>query len=53
METPPRISHVLETSLYVGDLQRSRDFYARAFSTPEPDGRATDSAAIDPSSGEV
>src|SRR5262245_29269355 len=34
-------------------LRASRDFYARAFSTPEPDGRSTDSLAIDPSSGEV
>jgi catechol-2,3-dioxygenase len=25
----PRINHVLETSLYVDDLGRSRDFYAR------------------------
>ena len=32
-------------------LAVSRDFYARAFSTPEPDGRSTDSAAIDPLSG--
>src|SRR5262245_21850702 len=34
-------------------LAASRDFYARAFSTPEPDGRSTDSAPIDPSSREV
>lgn len=27
----PRISHILETSLYVDDLARSRDFYARVF----------------------
>ena len=32
-------------------LAASRDFYVRAFSTPEPDGRSTDSAPIDPSSG--
>jgi TetR/AcrR family transcriptional repressor of nem operon len=32
-------------------LAASRDFYARAFSTPEPDSRSTDSAPIDPSSG--
>ena len=32
-------------------LAASRDFYARAFSTPEPGGRSTDSAPIDPSSG--
>ena len=32
-------------------LAASRDFYARIFSTPEPDGRSTTSAAIDPSSG--
>ena len=25
----PRISHLLETSLYVADLDRSRDFYTR------------------------
>lgn len=25
----PRISHLLETALYVADLDRSRDFYAR------------------------
>jgi catechol 2,3-dioxygenase-like lactoylglutathione lyase family enzyme len=25
----PRVSHILETSLYVDDLVRSRDFYAR------------------------
>jgi catechol 2,3-dioxygenase-like lactoylglutathione lyase family enzyme len=27
----PRVSHILETSLYVDDLVRSRDFYARVF----------------------
>lgn len=27
----PRVSHILETSLYVDDLARSRDFYARVF----------------------
>ncbi|HTW25986.1 MAG TPA: VOC family protein [Acetobacteraceae bacterium] len=29
--TPPRISHVLETSLYVGDLDRSAAFYGALF----------------------
>lgn len=28
---PPRLSHVLETSLYVEDLDRSQDFYQRLF----------------------
>ena len=27
----PRVSHILETSLYVDDLARSREFYARVF----------------------
>ena len=27
----PRLSHLLETSLYVGDLERSRKFYERVF----------------------
>lgn len=27
----PRISHILETSLYVDDLTRAGDFYARVF----------------------
>ena len=27
----PRISHLLETSLYVGDLERSKAFYERIF----------------------
>ncbi|HEY0185073.1 MAG TPA: VOC family protein [Rhodopila sp.] len=27
----PRVSHVLETSLYVDDLERSRAFYTRIF----------------------
>ena len=35
MQTSPRVSHVLETSLYVGDLRRSRDFYARIFGFEE------------------
>lgn len=26
---PPRLSHILETALYVGDLTVSRDFYRR------------------------
>jgi catechol 2,3-dioxygenase-like lactoylglutathione lyase family enzyme len=30
-ETALRVTHVLETSLYVADLQRSRDFYERLF----------------------
>ena len=29
--TRPRISQILETSLYVGDLERSRLFYERVF----------------------
>lgn len=29
---PPRVSHLLETSLYVEDLERSRSFYQRIFS---------------------
>jgi catechol 2,3-dioxygenase-like lactoylglutathione lyase family enzyme len=32
---PPRVSHILETSLYVSDLQRSRDFYVRVFGFEE------------------
>jgi len=37
----PRVSGVLETSLYVADLQRSRDFYQRLFGFEEfmSDGR--------------
>lgn len=31
MPTAPRVSGVLETSLYVEDLDRSRAFYARVF----------------------
>lgn len=31
MQTVPRTSGVLETSLYVSDLDRSRDFYQRLF----------------------
>ncbi len=31
MATPPRLSHVLETSLYVADLGASREFYGRVF----------------------
>lgn len=27
----PRVSHILETSLYVADLERARDFYERVF----------------------
>ena len=27
----PRISHILETSLYIDDLARSREFYTRVF----------------------
>jgi catechol 2,3-dioxygenase-like lactoylglutathione lyase family enzyme len=30
-EKPPRLSYILETSLYVDDLQVSRDFYSRIF----------------------
>ena len=29
--TPPRVTHVLETSLYVADLDRAQDFYQRLF----------------------
>jgi catechol-2,3-dioxygenase len=29
--TTPRVSHILETSLYVDDLERSRLFYQRIF----------------------
>jgi catechol 2,3-dioxygenase-like lactoylglutathione lyase family enzyme len=41
MERPPRLSSILETSLYVGDLATSRDFYARVFGFEEflDDGR--------------
>ena len=31
MTEVPMVSHILETSLYVKDLGRSRDFYQRAF----------------------
>jgi catechol-2,3-dioxygenase len=30
----PRVTHVLETSLYVADLDRSQDFYQRVFGFP-------------------
>ena len=30
----PHLSHLLETSLYVGDLHQSRDFYQRVFGFP-------------------
>jgi len=38
---PPRLGGILETSLYVHDLARSRDFYARIFGFEEflDDGR--------------
>jgi catechol 2,3-dioxygenase-like lactoylglutathione lyase family enzyme len=40
-EKPPRLSYILETSLYVDDLQVSRDFYSRIFGFEEfgNDGR--------------
>ncbi len=31
MPAAPRVSHVMETSLYVADLDRSQQFYARVF----------------------
>lgn len=31
---PPRVTHVLETSLYVADLDRSQAFYERLFGFP-------------------
>ena len=31
---PPRVTHVLETSLYVADLDRAQDFYQRLFGFP-------------------
>ncbi len=34
MKTTPRVSHVLETSLYVQDLSKSRDFYDRICGFP-------------------
>ena len=30
-DTPPPVSHILETALYVADLDRARDFYTRLF----------------------
>ncbi len=30
----PRIAHVLETALYVADLDRAKEFYARLFELP-------------------
>ncbi len=33
--TAPRITHVLETSLYVADLDRSAAFYQRLFGLPQ------------------
>jgi catechol 2,3-dioxygenase-like lactoylglutathione lyase family enzyme len=35
MQAVPRVSGVLETSLYVADLERARDFYQRLFGFEE------------------